>query len=107
MSLLTRPIVWDDLDQQLALGEGWDIFECFGNEDGSPYQIQYLVEPYLLDYLDYEEPKFDDDSEVWVHIWQKAKEGSLLHHKALEFIYENSPAEYRHIVKWLAEEGLL
>lgn len=86
----------------MALGEGWDIFESCGPH--GPYELCVLEEPELLPELGFNEKKFADDNAVWEYVFQKYKEGSWLHRKALEFLYERNPQEYAAIIRWCLGE---
>lgn len=89
---------WTDDDSQAALAEGWDLFWC-ANAD-SPWEIERIDAPADDDRVDYDDPKFSDDREVWVHVTEQAKAGSSLHQKALDFIAEHNPTEWDHIRRW-------
>jgi hypothetical protein len=91
---------WTKNDQSAAQREGWDIFDSAGSECG-PWQICRLDEPMLWELAPDPYP-FEEDTDVWVHVWRRADEGSALHLKALDFIKKNNPMEYAAIWDHLA-----
>jgi hypothetical protein len=94
---------WTPDDSQAAMAEGWDVFAVMDVEE--PWQIQRLDDPAEDDRVDFDEPKFDDDVEVWRHLVEQAAAGSPLHQKALDFMAEHNPAEWDVIVYWTEGEG--
>jgi hypothetical protein len=76
----------DTDDEQLqAQHEGWDIFDADGSDDGR-WQLQAIAAPTDHPHLDYKEPKFPGDTEAAAHVLAKAKEGSVLHRRAIQFL---------------------
>jgi hypothetical protein len=84
-------IVWNMTDSEAACREGWNVFACTGVKE--PYRLERYDSP------DSSAPIFPDDRRVWQHVINKAYEGSTLHKKALRFINQESPSEYKHIAK--------
>jgi hypothetical protein len=84
---------WTQVLRQQAQAEGWDIFQTDSLEHG-PFELSKIDDPLAWDDLDYDEPKFANDDEVWQLVLTKAGEGSVLHRTAADFIRENSPMEW-------------
>lgn len=82
---------WSASQQNAALADGWGLFNISTHTDpgDSPFQLQKYDEA----------GRFDNDSDAWDHVIEKAAQGSDLHKAALDFLKENSPAEYRDIIK--------
>lgn len=82
-----NPFTPDEIS--LFHAEGWDIFEASGsiqNESGDrEFQLQRLDEDAIL----------ADDVAAWKLVWDSDQPH---HRKALDFLKENSPAEYAAIV---------
>lgn len=86
---------WTADDAAKANAEGWDIFESFGSENG-PWQLQKFDDPDWGPDAPSPYP-FATDSDVWVHV----RTGNTpLHRKALAFLSEHNPQEYRAITEW-------
>ena len=65
-------------DDQQASAEGWAVFDCGPAEDGCPrMQIQRIDVP------EHGDPVFPDDPAAWRHVVERARQGSLLHQRAL------------------------
>ena len=79
---------WVCEDQKIALSEGWDIFGVRGSAQPGDYQIQRYDEV----------ERFDSDLAAWYHVTLQARNGSKPHVRALQFIREHSPEEYKRIV---------
>lgn len=90
---------WTGADSEQALGEGWDIFDSEGSDNG-PWTIQRLDDPYHLPYLGFTKPVFGSDPDAWIHVVALARGGSPLHQKALAFIRENNSLEAEAIDDW-------
>ena len=81
---------WTNEDSTLASAEGWDVFDSEGSANG-PWQIQKRDET----------STFNQDTDAWRYVWQRAERGSLLHQRALEYIKEHNPPEYDAIRQWV------
>ncbi len=84
---------WACADQKIALDEGWDIFSVSGSSQPGDYQIQ----------RDDEMKKMQSDSAAWHHVVAQAVAGNKVHVRALQFIREHSPEEYKRIVLHVSE----
>lgn len=86
---------WTAEDAAMADAEGWGIFECFGSDNG-PWQLQKFDDPDITDDAPTPYP-FLTDTDVWVRV----RTGTTpLHRKALAFLSEHNPQEYRAIIAW-------
>lgn len=98
-ALVSDEAQWVPTDSRAACLEGWDVWDSAGSDDG-PFQIQFLAEPELLD-LGYTAPKFDGDTDAWVHVREQALvHHSELHQRALLFIEHNNSLEYARVMLW-------
>ena len=68
-------------DNMQALTEGWDLFDVDGR-----WQLQRVDCPSDLDFLDYDEPKFQSDAQAIVQVALWAYAGSRYHWDALHRI---------------------
>lgn len=92
-------IEWSEEDRDAACDEGWDIFETGGSENG-PWQIQKFDSP--DEWEGRPEPyPFEDDTDAWVHVRNRAETGSALHLKALAFLREHNRQEFDAIMAWV------
>lgn len=82
-----RTCAWTLFDQEDALNEGWGVFVT----DSGQKQLQRYDGAAV----------FDDDFEAWEHVVRKADASEGLHHKALAYLQEKCPQEYRQIVLWV------
>lgn len=78
--------IWSPYAQQ-AMNDGWTISDCYGTENGTPWQLQALNEAEV----------FADDNAAWLHVVTNARNGDALAIKALEFLRDFSPKEYEYI----------
>lgn len=86
---------WLAEDHAAASREGWDLFECFGSDDGNlqlqrfdcPAEVHCAPDPY----------PFATDVDVWRHVLTRAATGSALHVKALAILRLENPAEAQRI----------
>ena len=74
---------WTVSDSLAAIAEGWDVCDCDGSENGR-FQLC------KRDDMD----AFADDTDAWVHVATRAREGSALHAQALVFVMRHNPIEY-------------
>ena len=95
----THALAWTRVHSAQAILEGWDICECWGSEDG-PWQIQRIDFP-----EDGEGHLKGGDSDAWELVWYGAMAGSPLHHRALNFIARNNPAELQVIARYIGQNG--
>lgn len=72
-------------DDRQATEEGWGIFETNGR---SPFELQRI---------EGRSPIFESDEAAWKFVADKAAAGALYHQKALYFIRDHSPAEFKQI----------
>jgi hypothetical protein len=77
---------WNAYDDEKAMAEGWCLSECHGSRNG-PWQIQALDT----------RREFAGDEEAWRHVVARAREGSGLHIRALEFVDWHNAREARAI----------
>lgn len=75
-----------------ASAEGWDLFDCFGSENG-PLQVQ------AFDCPEEGEPDITD-TQAWRLVWDGARAGSTLHRTALQLLYAENRIEYDALVRW-------
>lgn len=75
---------WTLVDAQTAASEGWNIWDCDGSEHG-PYRIERCDGMAL----------FPDDLDAWRHVWARAESGSELHKRALAFVKQHNPIEWK------------
>jgi len=68
-------------DFNRAHREGWTLADLGAARDGSP-----RVELRKLDKPPVGFPAFRQDQDAWAHVVARAKEGSLLHRQALDFV---------------------
>lgn len=80
-------IEWTTEDAWAASREGWDVFECWGSQNG-PWQIQ------KFDDGDPNPLGFVEDEDAWVHVRTKAAE-------ALTFLWVNNPQEIEAIRRFV------
>jgi hypothetical protein len=79
---------WPKEDSDLALGQGWDIFNRDDNEDGEMFEIQKVDEA----------NNFKTDQDAWAFVWERAVQWQCpLARRALVFISTRSPQEYARI----------
>lgn len=97
---MTDPIPgWVAADQDAAISEGWDVFECNDSEH-EPFELERIDFP-----EDGSEAPFAGDPEAWEHVVTLAVAGSDLHNRALLFLAYASPGEIVHIAMWCAGLG--
>ena len=96
---------WTNTDSAAACADGWNIFECFGSDNG-PWQIQRLDEPSDWPEFHGRPYPFAEDADAWCHVWQKAEEGSALHQRALAFLGEHNPSEFDAIRRWCNDKHI-
>lgn len=97
---MTEPIPgWPAADQDAAIREGWDLFECSDLEH-EPFELERIDFP-----EDGTEAPFAGDVEAWEHVVTRAVAGSDLHNRALLFLAYVSPGEIVHIAMWRAGLG--
>lgn len=82
---------WTETDQRLASSEGWNIWDCSGSGNGRTQLCR-------CDEME----NFADDHAAWKHVWEKAREGSELHQKALRLIHKHNQNESSAISEWCA-----
>jgi len=80
---------WTPEDVEAATERGWGIFDASDSENATPYQLQAHNEAGLI--------RSDDDA--WTLVVNNARAGEPLERKALTFLKEHSPNEYRFISK--------
>lgn len=87
---------WTHEHSLAASREGWDIFETFGSPDG-PWQVQRVDDPdEVVADATVTVQRLNGDSDAWLLVHH----GKEAHHAAArEFIKENSPVEWKSIVK--------
>jgi hypothetical protein len=88
--LITEPGVvdWPHGMQQLAQGQGWDIFLRDEPNEGEWWQ---------LDALD-ESDQLPHNRAAWLHVWKRATVWEdFVCKQALAFLYVHAPKEYRRI----------
>lgn len=110
----TARVTWPRSCQRVALAEGWDIFQTDapkGDEreqfivSGSPYGYRPF-ELCKVDQSEYNErtgrrwawARWQRDESAWRFVVRKARQGSALHRRALEFLRQRSPHEYAAIM---------
>ena len=87
----TKDDLWTEKDSELAITEGWCIFETSG-----------VSEPYRLERIDTAEennPQLDSDATAWKIVRESAANGSDLHIRALAYLKQNSLEEYENIME--------
>ena len=89
---------WTDDDAAAAEAEGWAIFRCYGSGNG-PWQLQRFDDPDDHANVPAANP-FGADTDVWVHVRDRAAAGSALHQRALDFLARNNPDEHSAITSW-------
>lgn len=95
---------WTEAEFRLANGEGWDLFECHGSDNG-PWQLQKIDDP---DEYEAGNPgvrvtaRWHSDDDVWRYVWERAQAGDEPHGKALAILAEVNPRERRAIEAWCA-----
>ena len=78
-------------DQFLNQLEGWGMFWAIGTEPDE-WRIEYFADEHI----------FKDDSEAMKFVYFKATiDKSKRHQRVLDFIKENSPREYKQVLKSL------
>lgn len=90
-------MVWDDASRARAHAEGWDIFDTQGDRQHAPFELCKIDDPMAWEDLGYDTPKFEADAEVWVHVLAGAAAGQAHCIAALNFLREESPAEYEQV----------
>lgn len=98
MTVLERIVAPDDyggFPYHVPPTEGWDIFECDGSANHTPFQLQKVDE----------EDVFVDDCDAWRHVVRNATNGSPLHVAALAFIAMHGDHELGYIIRYLWKEG--
>lgn len=71
----------DSFDHDAAFREGWTISDCGVYSDGTR-----RIELQKLDNPTSQSNAFREDRDAWLHVAQCARNGSLLHNRALELI---------------------
>lgn len=99
----TQPAEWTADDDAAALNEGWGIFHCDGSRNG-PWQIQKIDDPDdLAEVIVATVGRlWDEDDQAWMHVWTVESE---LHRKALAYVREMNPLEWKAIEDWAAKQG--
>ena len=100
---MTSTIEWTKQDSLDARCDGWDIFQADRTSRG-PYILAKLDDPGAWDDLDYEDPKFEYDEDVWLHVTHQAAEGGELHAKALAHLREINQIEYDAVLAELKDK---
>ena len=91
---------WSQADWTLAFSEGWNIWHCDGSDNGE-WQVCKYDEPDLFDGM----PEWDEDTDVWAHVYERAARGSVTHQRALNYVKRWNPMEYDCIVKWVDSQA--
>lgn len=94
-------IKWNAEDAQKAAEQGWGIFETSRPPEDASTVVNgkpYGERPYELQ-ADADSKKFSSDDEAWRFVYQQAANGDALAQKALQFLKENSRAEYKAIAR--------
>ncbi len=68
-------------DRAVARREGWDVFDC-GHETDGTLQLQLQ----RLDTSEDGEPPFPDDRDAWTFVVLRARAGYTLHRAALDAV---------------------
>jgi hypothetical protein len=79
-----------DFDHDAARREGWGLADYGRRKDGTPH-----VELQKLDAPPSGVRKFDDDKDVWAHVAERARAGSVLHMQALDLVDPRERAAIR------------
>jgi hypothetical protein len=81
-------ITWTTEDDKKSSAEGWGLFETSSAKGGTDtLQLQRLDETMV----------FANDTLAWKHVAGEAANGGELHVKALRYVRQESPQEYRWI----------
>lgn len=96
-------IDWTRDDQDAALLEGWDIFQC-GDTEHEPFELCRLDFPGDAG-MPFADALFEDDINAWDHVIERATAGSALHNKALAFLMQDAPGEFIHIAMFRSGRG--
>lgn len=86
-------IHWTQDDDERAAREGWGLFETGGEGRGRPRGGRFQLQK------DDGADVFRTDGEAWAFVAEGAKEGGELHTRAVAFLAEFSPEEYREVLK--------
>lgn len=89
---------WTDEDNKQAMEEGWCVSEVLTEANPKRrHQLQKLDEGI----------RFTDDDQVWRYVWALgcASQASL-EGRALQFLLENSPEEYKEITTYAWQQKL-
>ena len=87
---MAKPVTWTRTDSKLSMRDGWLISLAHPSNRAPEYQLQRFDED--------RHDRFQDDGEAWEHVYARSLQGSRLHKKALAYLEEQNPAEYRSIV---------
>ena len=79
---------WSPEDIEAAKKEGWDLYNTYGSEYGTP-QLQ------RCDDLE----RFPDDEKAGDYVLARARGGSLLHQKALAVLEGANPTELEYVLR--------
>lgn len=86
---------WLADQSELAIVEGWEIFEASGSELNAngdrPFQLQACDDSPIF-------TGYNRDVYAWAHVYRHAHAGSLLHQQALNFLREHSKPEFEAII---------
>lgn len=91
---------WTAEDADQARRQGWDIFDAHGSDNG-PWQLESFDEPDAWPMAPSPYP-FEGDTDVWEFVRKAAAEGDPLACKALAFLAEHNPIEYKTVIDWEA-----
>jgi hypothetical protein len=86
---LPRTADADPFDCELANREGWTISYATGSATGDEYRLERLDDMSV----------FENDTDAWRYVCQKATEGNDYHKAALEWLREWSPWEWRLVMR--------
>lgn len=76
---------WTTEDSAVASAEGWGLSECQDPEH-PPWELQRNDSP-----DDGSKPTFNGDTAAWRHVATRAREDSVLHQRAIDFLAGHSP----------------
>jgi hypothetical protein len=109
-------VTWPRSNQKVALKEGWDIFQTDALKgDAREQRIvngqRYGYRPFELCKVDQTEvdetgqrwawERWRQDRTAWRFVVRRARAGSKLHRRALAFLRQRSPNEYRAIMAYM------
>ena len=83
---------WTNKDGDRARADGWLISLAHLDGGRREYQLQRFDED--------PRERFSLDDDAWAHVYARAMEGSRLHKKALAYLEEQNPSEYKAIVEF-------